>query len=148
MIGMISVILAAIALIMVGYLAVGFAGYLAFPRTVSSNVLKTFPDTAVMQVPTARSPQLSERITSLRRPLARAKTTQLLTCSFACSACLLSVVAPSIRLLCVLQFMLGMPLPAGHMHVAADSRRRVKEHKSYIFCSGFERLVTALVSHW
>ena len=51
MIGMISVILAAIALIMVGYLAVGFAGYLAFPRTVSSNVLKTFPDTAIMQVP-------------------------------------------------------------------------------------------------
>ena len=52
MIGMISVILAAIALIMVGYLAVGFAGYLAFPRTVSSNVLKTFPDTAIMQVGT------------------------------------------------------------------------------------------------
>ena len=51
MIGMISVILAAIALIMIGYLAVGFAGYLAFPRTVSSNVLKTFPDTAIMQVP-------------------------------------------------------------------------------------------------
>ena len=50
MIGMISVILAAIALIMIGYLAVGFAGYLAFPRTVSSNVLKTFPDTAIMQV--------------------------------------------------------------------------------------------------
>ena len=59
MIGMISVILAAIALIMVGYLAVGFAGYLAFPRTVSSNVLKTFPDTAIMQVP-QRGQELSQ----------------------------------------------------------------------------------------
>jgi amino acid permease len=74
MIGMISVILAAIALIMVGYLAVGFAGYLAFPRTVSSNVLKTFPDTAIMQV---------------CRTVARIPCTSLCTPSVCvCSACL------------------------------------------------------------
>ena len=49
MIGMLSVILAAIGVILIGYLAVGVAGYLAYPRTVSSNVLKTFPDNPVMQ---------------------------------------------------------------------------------------------------
>ena len=39
---MMSVILAGVALIMLGYLAVGFSGYLAFPRTVSSNILNNF----------------------------------------------------------------------------------------------------------
>lgn len=49
MIGMISVILAAIGVILAGYLAVGFAGYVAYPHTVSSNVLKTFPGNPLMQ---------------------------------------------------------------------------------------------------
>lgn len=52
MIGMMSVIVAAIALIILGYSAVGFSGYLAFPRTVSSNALNNFSDRDVlMQVP-------------------------------------------------------------------------------------------------
>ena len=38
-----TVILAAVGVIMVGYLAVGFAGYLAYPTSVDSNVLKSFP---------------------------------------------------------------------------------------------------------
>lgn len=42
MIGMMSVILAGILLIMLGYLAVGVSGYLAFPTTVSSNALNNF----------------------------------------------------------------------------------------------------------
>lgn len=51
MIGMISVILSAIFVIMAGYLAVGFAGYLAFPTTVSSNVLNSFAaDDPLIQV--------------------------------------------------------------------------------------------------
>lgn len=50
MIGMISVILAAIGVILAGYLAVGVAGYVAYPRTVSSNVLKSFPTNTLMQV--------------------------------------------------------------------------------------------------
>ena len=45
---MMSVIAAAIALIILGYSAVGFSGYLAFPRTVSSNVLKNFSDRDVL----------------------------------------------------------------------------------------------------
>ncbi len=51
LIGMLSVILSAIALIMGGYLAVGFAGYFAFPLTVGGNVLNSFSlDDIVMQV--------------------------------------------------------------------------------------------------
>ena len=37
------VILSAVFIIFFGYLAVGFAGYLAYPTTVDSNVLKSFP---------------------------------------------------------------------------------------------------------
>lgn len=48
MIGMMSVIIAAITLIILGYLAVGFSGYLAFPTTVSSNALNNFPDDDVL----------------------------------------------------------------------------------------------------
>ena len=36
-------ILAAVFIIFAGYLAVGFAGYLAYPGSVDSNVLKSFP---------------------------------------------------------------------------------------------------------
>ena len=54
MIGMISVILA-------GYLAVGFAGYVAYPHTVSSNVLKTFPGNPLMQARPAPDSPLSRR---------------------------------------------------------------------------------------
>jgi hypothetical protein len=39
----IAVILAAVFIIFAGYLAVGFAGYLAYPDSVDSNVLKSFP---------------------------------------------------------------------------------------------------------
>ena len=42
LIGMLGVIAAGIALIMLGYLAVGFAGYLAFPTHVASNILNSF----------------------------------------------------------------------------------------------------------
>ena len=42
LIGMLSVIAASVALIMLGYLAVGFAGYLAFPTHVASNILNSF----------------------------------------------------------------------------------------------------------
>lgn len=48
MIGMMSVILAGILLIMLGYLAVGISGYLAFPHTVSSNALNNFAETDVL----------------------------------------------------------------------------------------------------
>jgi amino acid permease len=55
-VGMISVILTAIALIMVGYLAVGFAGYLAYPTTVEGNVLNSFSKTdPLMQARSALS---------------------------------------------------------------------------------------------
>lgn len=51
MIGMMSVILAGILLIMLGYLAVGVSGYFAFPTTVSSNALNNFAsDDVLMQV--------------------------------------------------------------------------------------------------
>lgn len=51
LIGMLGVILAGIALIMVGYLSVGLTGYLAFPKHVSSNVLNSFgTDDTVMVV--------------------------------------------------------------------------------------------------
>jgi len=43
-----SVIVAAISLIILGYLAVGFSGYLAFPTTVSSNALNNFSDSDVL----------------------------------------------------------------------------------------------------
>ena len=42
LIGMLSVIAASVAVIMLGYLAVGFAGYLAFPAEVASNILNSF----------------------------------------------------------------------------------------------------------
>ena len=42
LIGMLSVIAASVLLIMLGYLAVGFAGYLAFPVHVASNILNSF----------------------------------------------------------------------------------------------------------
>lgn len=42
LVGMLGVILSAIAVIMLGYLAVGLAGYFAFPISVSSNVLNSF----------------------------------------------------------------------------------------------------------
>ncbi|GBF99905.1 hypothetical protein Rsub_12813 [Raphidocelis subcapitata] len=51
LIGMLGVILVAMTLIAAGYIVVGAAGYAAFPGTVSSNLLNTFPqDDAVMQV--------------------------------------------------------------------------------------------------
>ena len=43
-----AVILAAVFIIFAGYLAVGFAGYLAYPTTVDSNVLKSFPKRPVL----------------------------------------------------------------------------------------------------
>lgn len=43
MIGMLTVILSTTVLIMCGYLAVGLAGYVAYPLTVNSNALKSFP---------------------------------------------------------------------------------------------------------
>ncbi len=53
-IGMLGVIISAVAIIMLGYLCVGLAGYLAFPTTVASNVLLSFPpDDWLMQ---ARGP--------------------------------------------------------------------------------------------
>lgn len=41
---MIAVILATISLIMSGYLVVGLSGYIAYPTTVTSNVLNILPD--------------------------------------------------------------------------------------------------------
>ncbi|BDA50337.1 Putative sodium-coupled neutral amino acid transporter 7 [Coccomyxa sp. Obi] len=43
MVGMLGVIISAITVIMLGYLMVGFSGYLAFPTSVEGNVLKSFP---------------------------------------------------------------------------------------------------------
>ena len=42
-VGMLGVIISAVAIIMLGYLCVGVAGYLAFPTSVASNVLLSFP---------------------------------------------------------------------------------------------------------
>ena len=53
---MLGVIISAVAIIMLGYLCVGLAGYLAFPTTVAGNVLLSFPeDDWLMQ---ARCPAL------------------------------------------------------------------------------------------
>lgn len=41
---MLGVIISAVAIIMLGYLCVGLAGYLAFPTTVAGNVLLSFPE--------------------------------------------------------------------------------------------------------
>jgi hypothetical protein len=50
LIGMLGIILVAMTLIAAGYIVVGAAGYAAFPGTVSSNILNTFPrDDAIMQ---------------------------------------------------------------------------------------------------
>lgn len=48
MIGMISVIISSVSIIMVGYLAVGFAGYLTYPNDIDSNVLKSFPYSPIL----------------------------------------------------------------------------------------------------
>lgn len=45
---MLGVIISAITVIMLGYLMVGFAGYLAFPTTVEGNVLKSFPEKSIL----------------------------------------------------------------------------------------------------
>ena len=45
---MLGVIISAITVIMLGYLMVGFAGYLAFPNTVEGNVLKSFPEKIIL----------------------------------------------------------------------------------------------------
>lgn len=51
LIGMLGVIAAAVAVIATGYVSVGVAGYLAFPRTVQGNVLNSFGDgDGLMQV--------------------------------------------------------------------------------------------------
>jgi amino acid permease len=50
-----AVILAAVFIIFAGYLAVGFAGYLAYPTTVDSNVLKSFPKRPVLLKASARA---------------------------------------------------------------------------------------------
>eukprot|EP00877_Chromochloris_zofingiensis_P003558 jgi/Chrzof1/13202/Cz07g24080.t1 len=42
LIGMLGVILSAMAIIFAGYMSVGCAGYLAFPKTVTSNILNDF----------------------------------------------------------------------------------------------------------
>jgi amino acid permease len=48
---MLGAILSAQSIIMVGYMAVGVAGYLAYPTNVSSNILNSFPqDDVAMQV--------------------------------------------------------------------------------------------------
>lgn len=71
LIGMLSVILSAIALIMGGYLAVGFAGYLAFPLTVGGNVLNAFPlDDVVMQVAPSQSLKTVTEMRIFPAPLA------------------------------------------------------------------------------
>ena len=54
-VGMLGVIISAVAIIMLGYLCVGLAGYLAFPTTVASNVLLSFSqDDWLMQARPAR----------------------------------------------------------------------------------------------
>ena len=57
---MLGVIISAVAIIMLGYLCVGLAGYLAFPTTVASNVLLSFSqDDWLMQArPAQRHPRL------------------------------------------------------------------------------------------
>ncbi|KAF8059975.1 slc38a7 [Scenedesmus sp. PABB004] len=51
LIGMLGAILSAQAVIFVGYMAVGIAGFLAYPDNVSSNILNSFPpDDVLMQV--------------------------------------------------------------------------------------------------
>ena len=51
LIGMLGIIIVSMSLIATGYIAVGTAGYAAFPQDVSSNILNTFPpDDVVMQV--------------------------------------------------------------------------------------------------
>lgn len=47
LIGMLGAILSASTIILVGYMAVGVAGYMAYPLTVSSNVLNSFPSNDV-----------------------------------------------------------------------------------------------------
>jgi sodium-coupled neutral amino acid transporter 7/8 len=47
LVNMILVILGAIGLIMTGYMAVGLAGYLAYPDTVTSNIMNSLPTTGV-----------------------------------------------------------------------------------------------------
>lgn len=65
MIGMMSVIIAAILLIIVGYSAVGFSGYLAFPRTVSSNALNNFSDRDVLMQASSETLNHSEGIATI-----------------------------------------------------------------------------------
>lgn len=51
LIGMLGVIIVSMSLIAAGYIGVGAAGYMAFPTSVSSNILNTFPaDDPIMQV--------------------------------------------------------------------------------------------------
>lgn len=51
LIGMLGIILVSMTLIASGYIVVGAAGYAAFPTSVSSNILNTFPaDDVLMQV--------------------------------------------------------------------------------------------------
>jgi amino acid permease len=45
---MLGVIISAVSVIMVGYLMVGFAGYLAFPTMVQGNVLKSFSENDIL----------------------------------------------------------------------------------------------------
>ena len=58
---MLGVIISAVAIIMLGYLCVGLAGYLAFPTSVASNVLLSFSqDDWLMQArPHAGRPPLA-----------------------------------------------------------------------------------------
>ncbi|KAF6255255.1 transmembrane amino acid transporter protein-domain-containing protein [Scenedesmus sp. NREL 46B-D3] len=51
LIGMLGAIISYMSIILLGYTAVGISGYFAFPATVSSNVLNSFPaDDTVIQV--------------------------------------------------------------------------------------------------
>lgn len=56
---MLGVIISAITVIMVGYLMVGFSGYLAFPTTVEGNVLKSFPTESILMQARAVVPPFS-----------------------------------------------------------------------------------------
>lgn len=65
---MLGVIISAITVIMVGYLMVGFAGYLAFPTTVEGNVLKSFPTNDILMqvcIPLQRAPSVPGYILDL-----------------------------------------------------------------------------------
>lgn len=63
---MLGVIVSAIMVIMLGYLMVGFSGYLAFPTSVEGNVLKSFPTHDIlMQVITPDTSVLNAVDTSL-----------------------------------------------------------------------------------